>query len=254
MTRPAPTRASTAPDAPIPFGRLLRVEWGKGTDTRASRWLIALTALATVAIMLAPLLAKHSVDQTYDSYLQFSALGLTILLPIVSIMTLTSEWTQRTVLATFTQEPRRARVVSAKVVASGVLALLAVVFGAVVTAAALAIAAAAGRDLGADLDAPNVIGYVLFILANILMGVAIGALLHNTAASIVLFFVVPGVFAVLGAVVKGVGRWVDPSTTFNWMLEGHWSGHGAQLLVSAALWVVLPLALGIVRTMRREIK
>jgi len=63
-------------------------------------------------------LAPSSIDQTYTSYLAFAAVGLTILLPVVSILTLTSEWSQRTALTTFTQEPRRTRVINAKVTVS----------------------------------------------------------------------------------------------------------------------------------------
>jgi hypothetical protein len=58
----------------------------KATATRAARWLITLTALATVSIMLLPLLAEHSIDQTYSSYLRVTATALT-------------------------QEPRRSRVI-----------------------------------------------------------------------------------------------------------------------------------------------
>ena len=72
--------------------------------------------------MLAPLLAPSSIDQTYTSYLGFAAIGLTILLPVVSILTLTSEWSQRTALTTFTQEPRRMRVINAKIAVSLMLA------------------------------------------------------------------------------------------------------------------------------------
>ena len=37
-----------APSAPrpIPFSRLVGVEWAKATDTRAARWLLALVALS----------------------------------------------------------------------------------------------------------------------------------------------------------------------------------------------------------------
>ena len=38
--------APSAP-GPIPFSRLVRVEWAKATDTRAARWLLALVALST---------------------------------------------------------------------------------------------------------------------------------------------------------------------------------------------------------------
>jgi ABC-2 type transport system permease protein len=251
MTRPAP---ATAPDfAGIPFGRLLRVEWGKATDTRAARWLLALVAASTVGLMLVPLLAPGSIDQTYMSYLGFAAIGLTVLLPVVSILTLTSEWSQHTALTTFTQEPRRTRVINAKVAVSLLLAAGAAVFGGLVTAAGLAVAAASGRALDMDLNAGVVVGYLLFVLLNVLTGMAFGALLHNSAAAIVLYFALPTAFGLLGQVLKSVGQWVDSSTTFDWLRQGEWSGHTPQILVSATIWLVIPLAAGLVRTARREI-
>lgn len=259
LTKPTPsTRTAPVPlgpvDAPIPFGRLVRVEWSKATDTRAARWLIALTGAATVLAMLAPLLAPHRIDQSVTSYLGFTLIGLTTLLPVVVIMTLTAEWSQRTVLSTFIQEPRRTRVISAKVVVSLIMAGIATVFGAVVVAGSLGVAGLIGRDITNDLDTSVVVGFVLFVFVNMLMGVAFGALLHNTAASIVAFFLLPTLFGVLGAAVDSVGRWIDPSRTFQWMQDGEWSGHYAQIGVSLLLWLVLPLAAGLARTARREIK
>ena len=146
ITRPIRSADATSAVAfaAIPFSRLVRVEWGKATDTRAARWLLALVAASTIGLMLAPLLAPASIDQTYTSYLGFAAIGLTILLPVVSILTLTSEWSQRTVLTTFTQEPRRTRVINAKVTVSLLLAAGAAVFGGLVTAAGLGLAANSG--------------------------------------------------------------------------------------------------------------
>ena len=50
----------------------MKVELIKATDTRAARYLIGLTAVATVLIMLAPLLASKSIDQNYLGYLDFA--------------------------------------------------------------------------------------------------------------------------------------------------------------------------------------
>jgi ABC-type transport system involved in multi-copper enzyme maturation permease subunit len=237
----------------IPFARLLRVEWDKATGTRAARWLLVLVAASTVGLMLAPILAPSSIAQTYTSYLGFAAMGLAVLLPVVSILTLTSEWSQRTVLTTFTQEPRRARVIGAKVAVSLLLAAGATVFGALVTAAGLAAAAASGRELDANLNAGTLVGFLLFVLLNVLTGVAFGALLHNSAAAIVLYFAFPTAFALLGRALKSLAEWIDSSITFNWLLQGEWSGHTPQILVSVTVWVALPLAAGLIRTVRREI-
>jgi len=37
------------------------------------------------------------------------------------------------------------------------------------------------------------------------------------------------------------------------MLNGEWSGHTPQILATVILWVALPVAAGLVRTVRREI-
>ncbi|SHG15979.1 hypothetical protein SAMN05443575_1538 [Jatrophihabitans endophyticus] len=254
---PTDSRPAAAPmppaSAPIPFARLLRVEWGKATDTRSARWLLGITALATALLMLVPLIDRQGNDQTFAAYLQFAAFGIGTLLPVVSILTLTTEWTQRTVLTTFVQVPRRSRVISAKVVVSVLIAFAAIAYGVVVTTVALSIAAATGRDVGLGLGAADLVGYALFVLVNIGMGVAFGALLHNTAAAVVLFYVLPTAFGILGDAVAPVGRWLDTNTTFNWLVEGDFGGHVPNILVSVLVWLVVPLALGLVRTARREI-
>lgn len=253
-----PTRPHGAPSpagsfAAIPFSTLLRVEWGKATDTRAARWLLAAVAASTVGLMLAPVLSR-SIDQTYTSYLGFAGIGVTILLPVVSILTLTSEWNQRTVLTTFTQEPRRTRVINAKMAVTLLLAGGGAVFGGLVTAGGLGVAAASGRSIEADLNLGVVVGYLLLVLLNVLTGVAFGALLHSSAAAIVLYFALPVAFGLLGKAIRSVGQWVDTSTTFTWVLNGEWSGHTPQILVTVVIWVAAPIAIGLVRTVRREIK
>jgi ABC-2 type transport system permease protein len=243
---------SSAP-GPIPFRRLVRVEWAKATDTRAARWLLALVALSTAAMMLAPILAPTRFDQTYASYLKVAAVALSILLPVVAILMLTGEWSQRSVFTTFTQEPRRIRVVNAKLAASLVLGLLAAVFGGVVTVAGLGLATASGRAVEADLTAGAITGYLLFVLLNVLAGVALGALLQSSATAIAASFALPAAFALLGAASTLVSDWIDMSTTFNWVLENEWGGHVPQISVAVLFWVAVPLAAGVVRTIRRDV-
>ncbi len=256
MTHPLYTPHAETPLATfpgIPFGRLVRVEWGKATDTRAARWLLIAVAATTVGLMLAPILSPSSIEQSYTSYLGFAAVALSILLPVVSILTLTSEWSQRTALATFTQEPRRMRIITAKITVSLMLGASAAVFGGLVTAAGLGVAAASGRTLDANLNAGLLAAFLLYVILNVMTGVALGALVHNSAAAIVASFVLPIGFALLGRASQLVAEWLDYSTAFTWLLNGEWSGHTAQILVSVMLWVAIPLAAGLVRTVRREI-
>jgi ABC-type transport system involved in multi-copper enzyme maturation permease subunit len=244
--------APSAP-GPIPFSRLVRAEWAKATDTRAARWLLALVALSTAGLMLAPVLAPTTVDQTYASYLGTAAVGVSILLPVVAILLFTGEWSQRSVMTTFTQEPRRTRVVAAKLAVSIVLGGGGAVFGGAVTAAALGVAAASGRALEADLTVGAVTGYLLFVLLNVLAGVALGALLQSSAAAIAASFALPAAFAVLGAASPLVADWIDTSKPWTWVLDNEWAGHVPQISFSIAIWVAVPLAAGVLRTIRRDV-
>ena len=171
---PPPT---TTRDEPIPFGRLLRVEWGKRLDTRAARWLLTGIALLTAGAALVPVFLPDQIQQGWLSHLALTGLVLALLLPLVSILTLTSEWGQRSVLVTFTQEPRRHRVVAAKVLAGLILALLGAAYAAGVTAAAMAASDTLGRSVAWSVDGRYLLGFTLFVLVNSLMGMAFGALL-----------------------------------------------------------------------------
>lgn len=244
-TRPAP--------GPVPFSRLVRVEWAKATDTRAARWLLALCGMSTAGMMLAPVLAPTRFDQTYTSYLAVASIAQVILLPVVAILMLTGEWSQRSILTTFTQEPRRIRIVSAKVAASLLLGGGAAAFGGVVTAAGLGLASASGRAVEANLSLGHITGYLLYVVLNVLGGVAIGALLQSSATAIAAYFTLNPAVALLGTASTLVAHWIDTATTWNWVLENDWGGHVPQILVSILLWVAIPLAAGVVRTLRRDI-
>lgn len=244
---------ATSPVRSIPFSRLVRVEWAKATDTRSARWLLVLAALSTAGFTAVPVAAPTAFDQTYASYLRVAAIGLTILLPVVTILLFTGEWSQRSILTTFTQEPRRTRIVNAKLAVSLLLGGGAAVFGGLLTAAALAVAASSGRTLEADLTAGALTGYLLFVLLNVLAAVALGVLLQSSAPAIAASFALPAGFAVLGAASPLISEWIDTSSAWTWVLESDWAGHVPQIAFSFAIWVAIPLAAGVVRTVRRDI-
>jgi len=218
-----------APSAPrpIPFSRLVGVEWAKATDTRAARWLLALVALSTAGIMLVPVLAPTSFDQTDASYLRVAALGLSILLPVVAILMFTGEWSQRSIMTTFTQEPRRIRVLKWW---------------------------CCGLRRGGHCRRPR---------AGVGFGTGTGGgpdrRRHRRLSAlrgpqcIAASFALPAAVAVLGTASTLVADWIDMSTTWNWVLENDWAGHVPQISVSIVFWVAVPLAAGVVRTIRRDV-
>jgi ABC-2 type transport system permease protein len=251
-TRNLRVDAALSPPGSIPFSRLVRVEWAKATDTRVARWLLALVGLSSVGLMLVAVIVPTKFDQSYASYLRVASIAQVIFLPVVAILMLTGEWSQRSIMTTFTQEPRRVRVISAKLAVSMMLASGAAVFGGVVTAAGLTLAAASGRALDADLSIGAIIGYLLYLL-NVLAGAAFGALVQNSAVAIAAYFVLNPAVALLGEVSTVIGDWIDTETIWNWVLDNRWAGHVPQILFSIVLWVAIPLAAGVVRTIRRDI-
>ena len=247
--------ARSAQFAPIPFGRLLKVEWSKGVGTRSARWLIGLTAAMTLAMMAIPLGFPDDIDQTRTSYLTFAAFGVAVLLPVVGVLMLTTEWTQRTVLVTFTLEPRRGRVLAAKLAAGMLLGLAGSVFALAVAFASSGLATGAlGRDVTNPDGLAPLLGFVPFVLLNMLWGMAFGAVLHNTAAAVTLLFVLPTVWnAIAVGTLDKVGEWLDPSQGVSWLLEGTVDDHAGQFVTSMSLWILLPLVGGLYRTVRREV-
>jgi ABC-type transport system involved in multi-copper enzyme maturation permease subunit len=238
---------------PIPFSTLVRVEWAKATDTRAARWLLALTALTTIGIVLVPVLVPTSFEQTQASYLRVAAIGLSMLLPVVAILTFTGEWGQRSIITTFTQEPRRLRVVNAKLAVSLVLAGGGAVFGGLVTAAGVGVANVSGRGVEANLSAGVIASFVLYVILNVLAAVALGALLQNSAAAIAASFALPAAAALLATASSLIADWVEMATTWNWVLENDWAGHVSRISFSVVVWVVVPLAAGVLRILRRDV-
>lgn len=244
-----------SPATATPFARLLRAECRKATDTRAARALLAAAVLFALAAQAVPLAFPHNVAQDRASFLTWAALGLTRLLPIALMLAMTAEWSQRTALATFTLEPRRGRVVAAKVLAS--LAITAaggcLAFG--IAQAGLTVATAAGHHPATGWSWRELAGFAVFLLFTSGMGVAIGTALHNTATAIVTYFALAALASLLliPAVAK-IGSYADPGQTFGWVLTGDWSGHGPQIASTAVIWIALPLVIGTARTLRRDVR
>ncbi|MEV4704318.1 ABC transporter permease [Actinoplanes sp. NPDC049316] len=241
----------------ISVARLTRVELRKLADTRAGFWMlivIGLAAAGTAAILLA---AAPDEEQTFQGFFSFGLVPATVLLPVLGILSMTSEWSQRTALTTFTLTPARGRVVAAKLIAAVLIAVAATAAAALLSAAANLVALGTGGDgswhLTADQGGRLLLNQVIFVL----MGAGFGALLMSPALAIVLFFALPTVWSVLGQMVKRLSEaagWLDLNITSIPLSEpAMTSGEWARLGVSCAVWVIVPLAAGTVRVLRREV-
>ena len=245
-----------AAEAPT-LSRLVRVELRKSYDTRAGRWLLLLIGVAALAVVGLELLGQDT-PKAFGDYLAFTQVPVGIPLPVLGVLLVTSEWSQRTAMTTFALVPRRSRVLTAKVLAASLLAVLSVAASAVPAAVGTALTPVFS-DSGLDwaISAAEVAQVALLEVVYVLAGVALGVLLLNSPLAIVVYFVLPTAFMFLVntvATLDWVRDWLDLSSTTLPMYRGDLDGQGwLQLATSAALWIVLPMAVGWWRVTRIEI-
>ena len=253
-TLTAPTRVNTAGVHTRPgLGRLVAVELRKMVDTRAGFWLqVAMVAL-TVVVVVVRLLVGDAAHHTFQSVLNVGLQPAAVLLAVVGILLVTSEWSQRTGLITFALVPVRSRVLAAKLLASLVLAIAAVVVCLAIVAVGVLLAAP-GVDGTWSGGAAMVGQSAVYVTASIVTGVAFGAILLASAPAIVANFALPTAWAALASipVFASVAPWMDPSfdgMSGNVLSSTQWAHAGTSL----AIWMVLPLLIGAWRITRREV-
>ncbi len=237
-----------------PLWKLTVVELRKVADTRAGAWLLAIVGLLAVAVVVIVAIAGDATDLTFAGLLAPTVLPGAILLPVLGILSVTSEWSQRTALTTFALVPRRSRTAVAKLLAALVLALLSI--SACIAAAAVA-NLFAGGDGSWHIPAFYLGRVALYQVLYVLLGLAFGMLLMSPSLAIVLYFVLPTAWSILGSLISALrttSEWLDLSVTAGLLLENEMTGRSwARLGASVALWVLTPMIVGLIRLRRREV-
>ena len=264
----SPSRGETTlPDAnrPIPFSRLAVVEARKLIDTRSGRTLVSIVVVLMVLAVGLPVLVNASNDLplTYRSLLDISMIPTALLLPVLGVLSVTGEWSQRTHMVTFTLEPRRERIVGAKVVAVAAVAVLIALVGMAFTAIAYAVYGSLGvGSVDWTLTIAQGVGFIVTEVLGVLTGVGFGILLLNTPAAIVCFaafaYVLPVIFAIVQVGVPALADvlpWIDFIGAQAPLTDGALTAEAwGHLLVSGAIWLFLPIAVGVLRVVRADIK
>ncbi|WP_395656247.1 ABC transporter permease [Nocardioides sp.] len=250
---------------PIPFHRLVGVELRKSYDTRAGFWLLMVIGLLVVAAEVIVLAVTVTQDESlsYGDTTAVAAFVTSILLPVLGIMVVTSEWSQRTAMVTFALEPRRPHVIAAKA-AVGLLLTLATIAVALVVGLVtiLLYAAIQGQSPVWHFGWTGFTAFLVTQTFAMLGGFAFATLLLNTPAAIVVFFVyrwvLPGLLALGSALVgwfESLAPWIDFQSAqgelYDFPLTGEQWG---QLVVSGFIWLVVPLVIGVWRVLRAEVK
>ncbi|TDC43068.1 ABC transporter permease subunit [Micromonospora sp. KC213] len=239
------------------LARLTGVELRKLTDTRAGRWLLAAIGLIAAAIVTVQVFVLDDAEQTFRAFFTPSLFPVGLLLPVLGILSITSEWSQRTALTTFALVPRRDRVVVAKLAALLLAALASVLVSLAVAAVGTLVAKATGGAGTWAFDWQLLPHAAVFQVANALMGAAFGLLLLNTPLAIVSYLLLPTVWSILAAMVTALRKpaeWLDTAVTMEPLLSAEvTAGQWGRLAVSLLVWLALPLAAGLVRVLRREV-
>lgn len=261
LTRPdwSSPEGSAKPPARPSLARLTVVEMRKMIDTRAGFWLLVSIGLISLAAVIVQLIWGSADARTLSGYFTLSLYPVGILLPVLGILTVTSEWTQRTALTTFTLVPERHRIVIAKLVAATIFGALSLIVSLLFSVLGNALGLLqADSDGSWSLPASNIGQALLFQVLGVVMGVAFGMLLMNTPLAIVLYFMLPTVWQILTSLITAIqdaAEWLDLNGTMEPLSDGSLHGEGwGQLAVSSLVWIVVPLVLGTIRLLRREVK
>ncbi len=255
--------ATSATSGAIPLTRVVGVEFRKMFDTRSGFWLMTSIAIVSLLATTGVILFAPDDELTFEAFGSAIGFPTAVILPMIAILSVTSEWSQRSGLTTFTLVPHRGRVIWAKAICSVVVGVasmgIALVVGAVGNVIGTLIT---GTDTVWNV---SVAEFSLITLANVLgllIGFMLGVLLRNSAGAIVAYFVysllLPTVFGMLAAFqgwFADLQGWVDfnyaQSALFNGSLD---STQWLQLAVSGLIWLVAPLSVGVWLVLRSEVK
>ena len=242
----------------VPFGRLVSVELRKLVNTRGGRWLliamVAFILLASGGVML----TGRDAPVRFENFAMAAGIPMGFILPILGIMAVTTEWSQRSGLVTFTLEPRRVRVGLAKWLAALIMGVIATILAYAIGALFTAIGSLFHTG-GAvwEIKGLVVAGTLLAFLIGVSQGVAFGMLIQNTPGAICAYLFIPILVSIITSFswFKDIGPWVDPNqSTAHLYGASMTSTDWKHFAVAQLIWLVLPLILGFIRLNKREVK
>ncbi len=263
LDQPGARRVTHTEHASIPSTRLLTVELQKMFDTRSGFWLMASIAISALLASIAVVLWAPDDALTFETFATAIGFPMAVILPMVAVLSVTSEWSQRSGLTTFTLVPHRGRVIRAKLVATVLVGVVSMLIAFVVGALSHVVGPAiAGVDTTWNVTALDL---GLIILANILgmlIGFTLGVLLRSSPAAIVGYFVYGFVAPALLALLATAQEWfydLQPWVDFNYAQTALFDGaptaeQWAHLGVAGLIWLVIPLAIGLRLVVRSEVK
>jgi ABC-type transport system involved in multi-copper enzyme maturation permease subunit len=189
---------------------------------------------------------------------------MAVLLPIIAILAVTGEWSQRTGLVTFTLLPHRTQVITAKVLAAVAVGIAGMLVAFAIGALGNIVGSSiAGVNVRWDTSLSDLLKIILANVLGLLVGFMLGVLIRNSAGAIVGYFVygfvLPGIFGFLAATqdwFEKLQPWIDFNFAQTPLFEdaGPSGEQWAQIGVSGIIWLIIPMAIGIWAVLRSEVK
>ena len=185
------------------------VELRKMFNTRSGFWMMASVGILSVIATGAVILFAPNDEVTYGNFAGAIGIPMSIVLPMIAALSITSEWSQRTGLTTFTMVPSRSQVVLAKLLDT-------VLVGDRPPSPSRSASACSATSSAATWPASTPSGTsaaseMLYVLGGnvlgLLMGFTLGVLFRNSAAAIVGYFVYAMVIPTLSGLLAGAQEW-----------------------------------------------
>jgi ABC-2 type transport system permease protein len=249
---------------PIPTTRLVTIELRKMFNTRSGLWLLVSIGVLSVVATGAVLIFAPDSEIAYENFAAAIGFPMSVILPMIAILGVTSEWSQRSGLTTFTLVPSRGRIIWAKAFATFVVGVVSMAVAFAVGAVGNLLGSTVmGLDAVWDVSLAAAAQIVLGNLVGMAIGFTLGVVLRNSAAAIVGYFVVslvlPGILALLAQVrswFADLQPWIDWNYTQVALFENDTdtAREWAMLASTTGIWIALPLVIGLLFLRRSEVK
>ena len=266
-TMPAPVARATTGAATthraIPLGRIISTELRKMFDTRSGYCLMASIAILALLATAAVILFARAGEMTYDSFAAAIGIPMTVVLPIIAILSVTGEWTQRSGLTTFTLVPHRGKVIAAKATACVGIAVVSIPLAFGIGALGNVVGTAiAGVEPVWDVTVTNLLNVVLANVLGMAVGFMLGVVIRSTPGALVAYFLYSFLLPTLALLLavsqewfRDLQPWVDFDYAQSALFEGALSAQQwAHLGVTGVIWLVVPLTVGLGLVTRAEVK
>lgn len=229
---------------------------------RANRWFLALLAVAAIAAATG-FYVYFMLTTSGAAPLTWAQLGRVIVDPLMTLLgcflvTLTtSEWTNRSIMTTFTLTPRRGWVLSAQLIVAltYALALWVLCLGLGALVAGL-LSPRENVNISWSVTAWDVVGPLLPNLGLAISAFLLGIAVMNGSAAIVIWMMGQAFLNALlnfNGVISDIAQWLNLKVALNAIIaDPDAATNWGKAATSAVVWLGIPAVIGIWRTLHRE--